>query len=182
MNIEWADPPVAICNTRTTRVTSVTTLTERLWRRVDTSAGSTGCWPWTGSVDSSGYGAIGADGRTLSTHRLAYELSTGKPIPDGMYIDHICHVTRCCNPAHLRVVTGKQNAEHRSGASRNSRSGIRGVYQTRTGRWEARLMHNGKVIQVGTFDTVEEAGEAVRLKRLELFTHNDVDRRSFSRQ
>lgn len=43
-------------------------------------------------------------------------------------------------------------------------------------------MHNGKVIQVGTFDSAEEAGEAVRLKRLNLFTHNDVDRRSFSRQ
>ena len=147
---------------------------ERLWRRVDKSSES-GCWLWTGYIDGKGYGRIGVGHRMVRTHRLAYELSTGESIPAGMQIDHICHVKRCCNPQHLRNATNKQQKEHLRGAYRNSVSGIRGVYPYR-GRWRAQVGHNGKYILVGTFDTAEEAGEAARLKRLELFTHNDVDR------
>ena len=151
------------------------TPTERLWSRVDQSAGPEGCWLWTGAASAGGYGQISINGRVTYTHRFAYELSTGEPIPAGMYIDHICHNSRCCNPQHLRLATHKQNHEHRRGANRNSRSGVRGVRKM-NGRWEARLMHNNKGIHVGYFDTAEKAGEAARLKRLELFTHNDVDR------
>ena len=150
---------------------------ERLWRRVDKSAGPTGCWLWTGGVNDAGYGKIRVGDSTLKTHRLAYELSTGEPIPAKMQIDHLCRVTRCCNPQHLRLATNKQHQEHRQGAQRNSRSGIRGVWQTPSGRWRAQFRHNGKNIYPGTFDTAEEAGEAARLGRNERFTHNDADRR-----
>lgn len=149
---------------------------ERLWSRVDQSAGPTGCWLWKGVGNGRGYGHISVDGRKVYVHRFAYELSTGEPIPAGMSIDHICHIRHCCNPQHLRLATTKQNGEHRLGAQRNGRTGIRGVYQRPNGRWVTRVRHNGKLIQVGTFATAEEAAEAVRLKRLELFTHSDVDR------
>ncbi len=44
----------------------------------------------------------------LLAHRVSYELHKG-PIPDGLFIDHICR-TRCCvNPNHLRAVTHAQN-------------------------------------------------------------------------
>lgn len=149
---------------------------ERLWRRVDTSAGPTGCWLWTGSVRS-GYGRIQVNDSKVQTHRLAYELSTGEPIPRGMHIDHICHEPRCCNPQHLRLTTNKQNSENRQRANRNSASGIRGVRRLSSGRWEARTSSNRKYIYVGVFDTREEAAEAIRLKRIEIHTHNDADRR-----
>lgn len=32
------------------------------------------------------------------------------PIPEGMYLDHLCSVKRCVNPAHLEPVTSKENA------------------------------------------------------------------------
>ncbi len=149
---------------------------ERLWSRVDKSAGPDGCWLWTGSCKNTGYGQINVGNRPVYTHRLAYELSTGEPIPAGMHIDHICHVRHCCNPQHLRLATNKQNHENYQGARRNSKSGIRGVHPGRRRGWAAQVTHNRKAIHIGTFATAEEAGEAVRLKRLELFTHNDVDR------
>ena len=149
---------------------------ERLWSRVDQSAGPTGCWLWMGGCFKAGYGAISVGGRMVLTHRLAYELSTGEPIPAGVQIDHICHVRRCCNPQHLRDATNKQNHEHLAGAHRDSRSGIRGVHQHSNGSWVAQVHHNGERVLYRYFATAEEAGEAARLKRLELFTHNDVDR------
>lgn len=45
----------------------------------------------------------------------------------------------------------------------------------RTGKWIGSVRHNGKQHHVGYFTTLEEAEEAVRLKRLELFTHSDMD-------
>lgn len=67
-----------------------------------------GCWHWTGAVQSRGYGSICQGGRTFLTHRVAYELLVGE-IPAGLQIDHLCRNKRCCNPAHLDVVTGAVN-------------------------------------------------------------------------
>lgn len=67
-----------------------------------------GCWYWTGAINSRGYGQWGVDGVSRSTHRVAWELLVG-PIPDGMTIDHLCQIKRCCNPAHLEVVTRAEN-------------------------------------------------------------------------
>lgn len=72
-------------------------------------------------------------------------------------------------------VTRKQNNENRKGA--HGRSGIRGVHSA-NGRWCARVGHHGKAVWAGTFDTPEEAAEAARIKRLELFSHSDTDRRA----
>jgi hypothetical protein len=43
-------------------------------------------------------------------------------------------------------------------------------------RWRAQVRHNGKLISASYFDTAEEAAEAARRKRCELFSHNDLDR------
>lgn len=73
-----------------------------------------GCWEWTASLQPSGYGQIhGPDGQTLYTHRYSYELAYG-PIPEGLYIDHVCRNRACCNPMHLRAVTPQVNATENS--------------------------------------------------------------------
>jgi hypothetical protein len=147
----------------------------RFWQNVDKSAGPDMCWLWTGSRMSSGYGRIRAGDRKLSAHRVAYTLAKGD-IPSGMQVDHMCHARHCCNPSHLRLATPKQNGENRRQTQRNSSSGVRGVFlDKRRERWYAQVGHNGKQIHVGTFATLEEAAEAVRLKRLELFSHSDMD-------
>lgn len=75
---------------------------------------SDGCWEWTGTLTPEGYGRISRGGGGaerldyLLTHRLLYELLVG-PIPDGLVLDHLCRVRRCCNPLHLEPVTQKEN-------------------------------------------------------------------------
>lgn len=41
-------------------------------------------------------------------HRVMYVAANG-PIPDGLTVDHICNVTGCCNPKHLRAVPHRDN-------------------------------------------------------------------------
>jgi len=139
-------------------------------QRVDASGD---CWEWTGSKNQYGYGITTSNKKA---HRVAYELEGGT-IPEGMVIDHICHNRGCVKPAHLRVVTRKQNAENLSGVYSTSRSGVRGVsWHSGTKMWRAVVMHNRKSFSAGTFATIPEAEAAVIAKRNELFTHNDADR------
>lgn len=93
---------------------------ERFWSRVDrTDIG--GCWPWTMSCGSHGYGQIGwrTDGKvhTALAHRVAYMLEVG-PIPDGLTVDHLCRQRRCCNPRHLQLLTNIENARNNGQSAR----------------------------------------------------------------
>lgn len=75
----------------------------------------TGCWNWTSTMHSGGYGQIsrGRAGEGLEyAHRVSHELFIG-PIPEGLEVDHLCRNTRCVNPLHLEAVTGRINV-HRS--------------------------------------------------------------------
>jgi hypothetical protein len=86
---------------------------------------STPCIPYTGYVGRDGYGLVlRPRGRA---HRAAYEQARG-PIPAGYFLDHVCHNAdptcpggsrgdgttclhrRCINPAHLEVVTPRENS------------------------------------------------------------------------
>jgi hypothetical protein len=80
---------------------------DRLLRRVLVDE-ATGCWLWQGAKVGAGYGTIKVDGRTILTHRLAYELFVG-PIPTALELDHLCRVPACVNPAHLEAVTHAEN-------------------------------------------------------------------------
>lgn len=65
------------------------------------------CWLWTASAPA-GYGQMRWNGTMRRTHRIAYELLVG-PIAPGRHLDHLCMVTRCCNPDHLEPVTPEEN-------------------------------------------------------------------------
>jgi len=149
---------------------------DRFWPKVEKTSG---CWNWTASLNTSGYGQIGSGGqfgRPHLAHRVAYELEVG-PIPEGMQVDHLCFNRICVNPAHLRLVTNKQNNEHMAGVQSNNSSGYTGVYwRKELSKWSAQVVHNGKNHRIGLFRNLEDAAEAVKAKRLELFTHNDLDR------
>lgn len=84
----------------------------RLERHI--SRDDSGCWVWTGAVQSSGYGSIGWDGKTYLAHRASYEAYHG-PIPAGLQVDHLCCVKLCVNPEHLEAVTGLVNMQRRNG-------------------------------------------------------------------
>lgn len=70
-------------------------LAERFWEKVDTSGD---CWIWTGGKTGRRYGAIDAGGSAhvlLLAHRVAWEIATGEPIPDGGIIAHSCDNPSC---------------------------------------------------------------------------------------
>lgn len=79
----------------------------RFWSKVN-GYGSDGCWLWGDRVDSFGYGHFKLRTRTLKAHRVAWTLKRG-PIPDDKTLDHLCRTPRCVNPAHLALVSNKQN-------------------------------------------------------------------------
>lgn len=101
---------------------------EHIWQRVleRVEISADGCWVWTGTVNSRGYGCIGSGkrSRTVTTHRVAVLARDGS-IPEGMTVDHICHDSllcqlgdqcqhrRCVNPDHLAVVTNAANVGRR---------------------------------------------------------------------
>lgn len=67
-----------------------------------------GCWLWSGTITSRGYGQFVRGGRREPAHRVAYEVAVG-PIPDGMQLDHLCRERSCVNPTHLEPVTCREN-------------------------------------------------------------------------
>ena len=147
---------------------------ERFWDKVNKTDE---CWVWTGSLRGKGYGqcSIGG-GKQGYAHRFSYELAFG-PIEPGLVIDHICHTRRCVRPEHLRAATQKQNMENQSGLYANNKSGVRGVWWVeRLKKWRGSVRHNGEIAFGEWFTTLHEAERAVTAKRLELFTHNDLDR------
>jgi hypothetical protein len=59
---------------------------------------NTGCWLWMGGLHPKGYGP----------HRKIF-LRSGRSIPKGFELDHLCRVRSCVNPEHLEPVTHAVN-------------------------------------------------------------------------
>lgn len=129
----------------------------------------TGCHVWRGPIDVHGYGRIRWGAKTYRAHRVAFVIANG-PIPEGVGLDHQCRNRACVNAKHLRHATVKQNAENVAG---HGASGVRGVtWDKRRGKWSAQVGHNGRKYNLGRFTRLEDAAEAARAKRAELFTHS----------
>lgn len=76
----------------------------------------------------------------------------------GQIIDHINGNTLDNRKKNLRVVTMQQNCMNRRKTL--ARSGIKGVSQRRSGKWQSRITINSKDIYLGTYETKELAQAA----------------------
>lgn len=93
---------------------------ERFWDKVN-KRGANGCWLWTASTDPKGYGHFSLSGHLIGAHRFAYAQLVGR-IPAELEIDHLCRTPACVNPAHLELVTGRENVRRGVGlAAQNMR-------------------------------------------------------------
>lgn len=88
---------------------------ERFWKKVDkngsippTRPDLGPCWNWIASTVESGYGQFSLNQVPVVAHRAAVVFS-GRVVLNDMEVDHLCFNRRCVNPAHLEVVTGKEN-------------------------------------------------------------------------
>jgi len=73
----------------------------------------TGCWIFSGSKDTHGYGKLSVDGHgkpARPAHRVYYERAAGR-IPRGLTLDHLCRSRACVNPIHLEPVTNQVNVQ-----------------------------------------------------------------------
>ncbi len=92
----------------------------RFWPKVQEMPD--GCWHWTGALREKGYGSFMRAKGSNMAHRFAYELLVG-PIPDGLCIDHLCEVKKCVNPAHMELVTPRENLRRGAERRRSCRRG-----------------------------------------------------------
>lgn len=79
------------------------------WSRAEVAADDD-CWLWRLAPGTHGYGQVSDGSGTFLAHRAAWALANGRQVPDGMTIDHVCHVRMCVNPAHLRPLPNVDNA------------------------------------------------------------------------
>ncbi len=98
---------------------------ESLYTRIMRSAeiADNGCWLWTKTRNSAGYGIVWWKKHYLYVHRVSHELFIG-PIPEGWDVGHKCHDEAahaglcdgvpcqhqiCLNPNHLKAETRLEN-------------------------------------------------------------------------
>ena len=99
-------------------------LMERFMEKLPPETDGDSCWEWQGTRHGQGYGRISIGGRLFYAHRIAWELSTGENIPEGVNVLHKCDNPPCCNPSHTYL--GTQSDNMKDMIVRNRRAHARG--------------------------------------------------------
>lgn len=86
--------------------------------------------------------------KNIMLHRLLAGASLGEQVD---HINHNIHDNRKCN---LRICTAQENSRH---CKTPSKSGFKGVYDNRHGKWAAMIRVDSKLLHLGTFSNKEDA-------------------------
>lgn len=126
------------------------------------------CLVWTWGLSDQGYGAFTLNKTSYYAHRVAWEAQKG-PIPEGMTVDHMCFNRKCVNIGHLRLLTHRENTQHRLVANYRNTSGYRGVWWNESNKGFCAVVHSmGETYYLGTFKDPREAGIVAAQKRRDL--------------
>ena len=118
-----------------------------------------------GSLESNGYKRLKINFKSYLVHRIVFLMHKGY-LPKT--IDHINGDRLDNRIENLRAVTANQN-QHNRKLNSNSTSGFKGVsWCKRDNKWKATIKLEGKRINLGRFNTIEEADAVVRAAREEL--------------
>ncbi len=118
------------------------------------------------NVDSKGYFRVTIGCSQYRVHRVIWLYVHGT-FPSGL-IDHINRDrtdNRLCN---LRHCTDFQNVGNRA-LHRNNKTGFKGVFVSKPGKFTAQIMHNRKARHIGYFKTPEEAHAAYMEEARKIF-------------
>lgn len=100
--------------------------------------------------------------KTISLHRWVLDA------PKNKQVDHFDNDPLNNTRKNLRIVTLGQNLQNKSGAYRNSKSGVRGVcWHKKRRKWIAHFRVNGERKYLGLFSDIEEATAVVKEARAE---------------
>ena len=81
---------------------------------------TTGCWLWTGSLASNGYGRASIWNHRWLAHRCSYDAFIG-PIQGDLFVCHRCDTPACVNPQHLFLGVAQDNSADMVSKGRVSR-------------------------------------------------------------
>lgn len=111
-----------------------------------------------GCIQNHGYRAILINGRSYLSHRLAWLYMKGE-WPQAE-LDHINHNRTDNRWNNLRQITQQHNKKNQT-MNGNNKSGITGVsWYKQTNKWRAQIRHNGKKINLGYFNSIDDAAKA----------------------
>lgn len=125
---------------------------------------------------------ITINNKKYNAHRVAWEMVNGA-IPDGMSIDHIDHNPLNNSIVNLRLATEEEQKKNYPMNIKN-KSGYVGVSLCKkTNKWRARISKDGKTIELGESENINEAIALRKAAEKELnFHENHGKGRCFSSQ
>lgn len=89
------------------------------------------CVVWTEELNADGYGRFSArlhgTHRKLMAHKVFFTLYHGRPIADGMEMDHKCERRACVNPLHMEEVSPEVNKSRRYGRRAKEQQSEEGI-------------------------------------------------------
>ena len=99
-----------------------------------------------------GYAEAKKNRKTYSMHRLVMKAR------EGTVVDHVNGDKLDNRKKNLRITTVQGNSFNRRAHVNNS-LGVRGIQPTENGRYLSYIRVDGKTINLGTYDTIDEASE-----------------------
>lgn len=124
-------------------------------------------------VNNTGYKVGAIEGKNYLAHRVIWCMKTGGfPI----FIDHINGIKTDNRWVNLREVSFKDNCRNLP-VRVDNKTGMMGVhYRKESGKWFARIKFEGEIINLGTFDTFQEACEARQKGEIRYGYHKNHNR------
>ena len=119
------------------------------------------CW----SINNNGYlqGYNTNTGKMIQLHRLIMNY------PEDKQVDHVNRNKVDCRKVNLRICTVAENNRNKSITKKN-KSGVVGVsWYKRENKWRATIGFNGKTIELGLFDNLEEAAKVRKEAEIKYF-------------